>query len=207
MVEAMSPKERQTYTVRCARENDWWIVTVDELDGVFTQARRIDQAWGFARDAIALWLDADPDSFDLALEVDIYGDARDARQEALEARADLEVARARAATASATAVAKLLDAGLPMRDVGVLLEISHQRVAQIHDEAVGKAAPRTVARKAPAKATRARKPAGVKKPAAAGSKVVKSSRSAKSAASTTKASRSGRYVTKSSATKQAARRG
>jgi hypothetical protein len=200
MVEAMSPKERQTYTVRCVRENDWWIVTVEELDGVFTQARRIDQVWGLARDAIALWLDAAPDSFDLELEIDIYGDAGEARQDALDARAAADEARARAALTTTTAVEKLIDAGLPMRDVGALLDISHQRVAQIMGEKPTVAR----ARKAPA----ARRTSA--KAASAAGRVIKNSTSTKASKSGATAKvgggRSGRFVAKNAGTKGATRR-
>ena len=33
----------KTYTARCERDGDWWIVTVPELDGVFTHAKRLDR--------------------------------------------------------------------------------------------------------------------------------------------------------------------
>jgi hypothetical protein len=42
------------------RSGRWWAISVPELKGVHTQARRLDQAEAMAREAIALMLDADP---------------------------------------------------------------------------------------------------------------------------------------------------
>ncbi|MDR6939327.1 type II toxin-antitoxin system HicB family antitoxin [Arcanobacterium hippocoleae] len=44
-----------TYTARATRECDWWTVTVDEIDGLFTMARRLDQIPDQVKDALALF--------------------------------------------------------------------------------------------------------------------------------------------------------
>jgi predicted RNase H-like HicB family nuclease len=56
---------RQTYTAVCRRHDDWWVIEVPEVDGVFTQAERLDQVEAMARDAIALMLDVAAGSFDV----------------------------------------------------------------------------------------------------------------------------------------------
>ena len=58
---------RPTYTVNAERSGAWWAITVAELPGVFSQARRLDQIESMARDAIALWLDSPKDSFDVTV--------------------------------------------------------------------------------------------------------------------------------------------
>jgi predicted RNase H-like HicB family nuclease len=69
--------------VRSRREGGWWIVTVDELEGVFSHAGRLEQVEGLIRDAIALWLDASPESFELLmLPPDIPNEAANAIVEA-----------------------------------------------------------------------------------------------------------------------------
>ena len=50
----MSPA---TYHVVAERSGDWWAITVAELAGVFSQARRREQVESTAREAIALMLD------------------------------------------------------------------------------------------------------------------------------------------------------
>lgn len=49
-----------TYTAVCRRSGRWWAISVPELKGVHTQARRLDQAEAMAGEAVALMLDADP---------------------------------------------------------------------------------------------------------------------------------------------------
>ena len=56
------------YRVDTERSGRWWAITVPELRGVFSQARRRDEVERMARDAIALYLDVALDSF----EVDVH---------------------------------------------------------------------------------------------------------------------------------------
>jgi predicted RNase H-like HicB family nuclease len=49
------------YRVRAQRTRGWWAITVDDLPGVLSQARRRQDVEKMARDAIALYLDVPPD--------------------------------------------------------------------------------------------------------------------------------------------------
>ena len=60
--------KRKTYTARCQRSGDWWAISVPDLRGVHTQARRLEKAEAMVRDAIALFLDVPSDSFDVRIE-------------------------------------------------------------------------------------------------------------------------------------------
>ncbi len=51
--------ETRAYRVRAVRSGSWWAITVPELPGVFSQARRLDQVEAMAREAIAMMLDVD----------------------------------------------------------------------------------------------------------------------------------------------------
>ena len=46
-----------TFTARASRDEGWWTVTVDEVPGLFTQTRRLDQIPGMVRDALTLFPD------------------------------------------------------------------------------------------------------------------------------------------------------
>lgn len=121
-----------TYTARATRSGDWWAVEVDELDGVFTQARRLDQVETMARDAIALLLDADPDSFDVVVVSELPTKWRTELHELWSMRAAADVLAAMAATKMRRTVRLLHDSqGLPMREIGAVLGVSHQRVHQV----------------------------------------------------------------------------
>lgn len=126
--------EVTTYTAVCRRSGDWWAISVPEIKGVHTQARRLDQAEAMVRDAIALFLDVAPDSFDVTLapEVPPYIAV------ALEVRAEAERAYEKAAEAVAEAVDNLEKEGYTVRDAGALLHLSPQRVSQIKAERASK---------------------------------------------------------------------
>lgn len=115
------------YTASCVRSGNWWAVTVPEIKGVFTQARRLDQVEAMARDAIALMLEVDPASFDIEVRPDVPDEVLRARQ----ARGALRQAERSAEEATRSAAEDLLQKGYTVRDVGALLGISPQRVSQI----------------------------------------------------------------------------
>ena len=128
----MPVDEAHGYRVRAIRSGSWWAITVPELPGVFSQAKRLDQVETMAREAVAMMLDVDIDQIS-KIEVDIVppacaaaliGTMHDALATAREATDAAALARREAA--------RVLRAdGLPMRDVGRLLGLSHQRVSQI----------------------------------------------------------------------------
>ncbi|MGW4464189.1 hypothetical protein [Micromonospora sp. NPDC004704] len=116
-----------TYTATCTRSGNWWSITVPELPGVFTQARRLDQVEAMARDAIAVLLDVSPKSFDIEIHPDVPSEVTTARR----ARAKLAEAEQSAEQATLKAAKALLEKGYTVRDAGSLLGISPQRVSQL----------------------------------------------------------------------------
>jgi predicted RNase H-like HicB family nuclease len=116
-----------TYTAVCTRTDNWWAITVPELPGVFSQARRLDQVEAMARDAIAALLDVSPKSFDIEVRPELPGEVTAARR----ARAKLVEAEQSAEKATVEAAKKLIADGYTVRDAGKLLGISPQRVSQL----------------------------------------------------------------------------
>jgi predicted RNase H-like HicB family nuclease len=122
---------RPHYTAVARRSGRWWAIAVPELDGVFSQARRLDGVEPMARDAIALVLDVDPRSFD----VDVVQNLDPLTQDELDdVRAVREAAAALQRQANGKTrefVVDLHRSGYPLRDIARLVGISHQRVAQL----------------------------------------------------------------------------
>ncbi len=118
--------------VEVVRSGGWWAITVPALDGVFSQAKRLDQVEDRAREAISLMLDVDEDDVG-DLDVVVTPPARVADLlGALEASVAAADEATRAAVAARREIAELLRAeGLPLRDVGELIGVSHQRVSQL----------------------------------------------------------------------------
>ncbi|MGH9041124.1 MAG: type II toxin-antitoxin system HicB family antitoxin [Acidimicrobiia bacterium] len=125
----------RTYTANAIRSGNWWAIEVPELEGVFTQARRLDQVEGMARDAIAGVLDVDPDSFDVVVRPQLPTEWQ-------EHLAQLESIRAAAGTLASMVSVKMRETarllhdsqGLPLREVGAVLGVSHQRIHQVLSE-------------------------------------------------------------------------
>lgn len=122
----------KTYTARCQRSGDWWAISVPELKGVNTEARRLEKAEAMVRDAIALFLDVPTDSFEVTIEPILPRELQKKVGRARKVRGEAEVLQAEAATVSAAVAADLVQgAHLTVRDAGRVLGLSHQRIAQL----------------------------------------------------------------------------
>jgi hypothetical protein len=119
------------YTVRARRIGSWWALDVEGLRGVHTQVRRIDQADEIARDAIAGVLEISPDSFEIVVAPEVPAALRTMVDQATKARSQAAQAQDAAAQLTRDAARRLVDEGLTVRDAGVLLGVSHQRIAQL----------------------------------------------------------------------------
>ncbi|HEY8864924.1 MAG TPA: type II toxin-antitoxin system HicB family antitoxin [Candidatus Dormibacteraeota bacterium] len=122
----------KTYTARCQHSGDWWAISVPELKGINTQARRLEKAEAMARDAIALFLDVPTDSFEVRVEPILPRELQKKVGRARKVRGEAEELQAEAATVSAAVAADLVQgAHLTVRDAGRVLGLSHQRIAQL----------------------------------------------------------------------------
>ena len=104
-----------------------WAVEVPEVPGLFTQARQLAQVPEMVRDAARLLgEDVDP-RIHVVLPPELQAQLDAARAEARSA----EEAQRRAAEVSRALVRELRTDGLSVRDVGVVLGVSPQRVSQL----------------------------------------------------------------------------
>lgn len=124
--------KRKSYTARCERAGDWWAISVPELRGVHTQARRLESVEATVRDAIALFLNVRLGSFDVRIEPVLPRELQKKVEQVREVRDKAEVLQRQATMVSAEVAADLVErAHLTMRDAGRVLGLSHQRVAQL----------------------------------------------------------------------------
>ncbi|WP_415395536.1 hypothetical protein ACMTN4_10105 [Rhodococcus globerulus] len=56
-------------TAKVTKSGDWWAVEVPEVDGAFTQARRLDQIPGMVADAVHLLTDVPAGDVEVTLDV------------------------------------------------------------------------------------------------------------------------------------------
>ena len=125
-------RSEQTHRVEVVRSGDWWAITVPELAGVFSQAKRLDQVESQAREAIAMMLDIDETAVEpLEIHVTPPATASDLLENLRTSVTVAAKAEAKAARIRLEAALALRAEGLPMRDVGRLIGVSHQRVHQL----------------------------------------------------------------------------
>lgn len=121
------------YTAIVTREGKWWMVRVPEIDGV-TQARRLGEAELMARELIAVSDGTPLDEVDINLSLDSFAGLSDIseRLATIESNREQAAEHERRATLEAAALAKSLSArNIPVRDVGAILGVSHQRAHQL----------------------------------------------------------------------------
>ncbi len=58
-------------TAKAVRDGGWWVVEVPEVDGAFTQARRLDQIPAMVADAVGLLEDVPAEDVEVDLDVDL----------------------------------------------------------------------------------------------------------------------------------------
>ncbi|MEU0603936.1 type II toxin-antitoxin system HicB family antitoxin [Streptomyces sp. NPDC006393] len=119
-----------TYRVVARRTGDWWALEVPDLPGVFSQAKRLEQADEAVREAIAVMLDVEPDTFNVSVEPELSEEERAILQEAAAVRKARAEAEERERLVMKRA-ASTLTRHLSQRDAGRILGLSFQRVSQL----------------------------------------------------------------------------
>jgi hypothetical protein len=121
------------YEAVVTREGKWWMVSVPEIAGL-TQARRLSEAPLMARELIAATLDAPLEAIDVVATVEVIGPVTGI-QERLARIADERMRAAeldRSASREAVELARELSRlDIPLRDIGAMLGVSHQRAHQL----------------------------------------------------------------------------
>jgi len=119
------------YTVTATRRGRVWELRCPELPTMWSEATRLDQAEDTVREAIAFVADVPDDSFtvDVIPVLPVAYTVEESR--AKTARDTAAAANADAARHSRAAARILADAGLTVRDIGVVLGVSHQRAHQL----------------------------------------------------------------------------
>jgi predicted RNase H-like HicB family nuclease len=121
-----------TYTARCEWDlTGWWVVTIPEVPGAITQARRLERVPKDAGEVLKLMGKGAPGDYELRVEPHYPGEHGSMAERAAELRHQAEEANQAAQEAVRGAVAALRSDGLTLRDTAALVGISYQRAAQI----------------------------------------------------------------------------
>ncbi|MDQ3756400.1 MAG: type II toxin-antitoxin system HicB family antitoxin [Actinomycetota bacterium] len=106
-----------------------WLVHIKDMEGCHTYGRTLRQAQDRIREALAAWLDREPES--LTITPELPQNVAVLASDVSKARSAAEQAGADAQRATAEAVRRLTKMGLSRRDAADVLGISHQRVQQL----------------------------------------------------------------------------
>lgn len=120
----------KTYQVRVRRDGKWWFFEIPEID-MSGQARRLADVENEAIDIIATWLQIDPETVAVALDVDVPVEVSETWREAKRLEVIARDENAAAARLAREAVKRLRDQGMSQADAGRLLGVTVQRVSQL----------------------------------------------------------------------------
>lgn len=120
-----------TYTARASREEGWWTVTVDEVPGLFTQARRLDQIPAQVQDALTLFPEVEENPQTATVNVIPDPAFTSVSAPAIELQRKALKTRAKATHAAQEAASDLYALGLSYRDIGTLLGVSFQHAQKL----------------------------------------------------------------------------
>jgi hypothetical protein len=120
------------YRATVSREGKWWMIAISEL-GELTQARRLSEVEQLARELIAVSQDVPLSTVKVDIVMANVGNVTvDARVTHLREERAKALSAERAALSEASRLARELAAeGVPMRDIGTLLDVSFQRAHQL----------------------------------------------------------------------------
>lgn len=121
-----------SYSATATREGAWWMIRIPEIDGL-TQARRLDQAEKMAREYIAASQDVPLEDVQVHVSVaSVAGIDVTAENQAIgAARYQASVAEREATERAATFAKRLSASKLTVREIGIVMGISHQRADQL----------------------------------------------------------------------------
>lgn len=121
------------YTVTAERSGRWWALQCVEVPGALSQVTRLDQA-DQIREAIAFVAGVDEDSIEIHLQPVLPEGVTQHLAQAAALREEADQAKGAAAREVRQAAGELSQAGLSMRDIGSVLEVSYQRAHQLVSE-------------------------------------------------------------------------
>ncbi len=114
-------------TATCRRSQGWWAIQVPEIDGLYTQTRRLDQVEAMVKDAASLLLDRPETDFTVTVVPELDDTTMATVTSVTQARDRLRAASDEAAQINRAAANQLAAQGLTVRDIGAILGVSHQR--------------------------------------------------------------------------------
>ena len=119
-------------TAHVTRSEGWWAISVEEIPGLFTQARRLDQVVNMVRDAASL-LGVEVGAVEVLPVLD--SDSQRMLEELEAARREAEEKQRISSGLTREVIRRFREEGLTLRDIASLVGLSQQRVAVLSKDA------------------------------------------------------------------------
>ncbi|MDN6387171.1 MAG: hypothetical protein L0J86_05775 [Corynebacterium sp.] len=120
-----------TFTVTAERgTGPVWVLECPEV-GAVSQTRRLGNAADEMREAISYLSGLAPSEVDIVVEPILPGEVSELKARADSLRQQADEANEHAARANRAVVSRLRQDGYSLRDIGIILGVSHQRVAAL----------------------------------------------------------------------------
>jgi DNA-directed RNA polymerase specialized sigma subunit len=123
------------YRARCEWDGYNWVATIDGMPGAVTQAKRLDLIASRLVEVVKLISGKVISPEDITLIPHIDDEIDQAAEEIAELETSLHEVDAVLAERRRRVVQELRRRGFPLRDIGVIAHVSHQRVHQLLAEA------------------------------------------------------------------------
>jgi hypothetical protein len=127
-------EEMTMYHAHVSLGDRFWLVHVPEVDR-WTQARTLDEVDEMARDLVAVMERVDPETVELAVDIDLPAEVSDHWQRSKDLADQSKQLNSEAAKESRLAARALRRAGVTLRDIGRVLNVSYQRAGQLTSDA------------------------------------------------------------------------
>jgi len=121
----------RTFTSTAQRDGRWWVVQCDQEPGAISQVAQLSQAVDRQREAISMITDIPEDEIEVVLNPVVSDEGLALIAELKTVSAAVEKLQQSLGELRKRTIEELQSEGLSFRDIGVLLGVSHQRVAQL----------------------------------------------------------------------------
>ncbi|MBC8007587.1 MAG: XRE family transcriptional regulator [Prolixibacteraceae bacterium] len=118
-------------TALAERTGNWWAIEVPEVPGLFTQVKRLGQVDAMVRDAAAALIGEPEDSFDVDIQPQIPETVAELIDHAKQLTEEAGKVQRNASMETKKAATLLQQEGMTVRDIGVVMGVSYQRISQI----------------------------------------------------------------------------
>jgi hypothetical protein len=125
MVETMT-----RYTAHVVRDGRFWLISIPEIERS-TQARHLREIDTMARDLVVVMTGEASEDIDLNISVETPVEVKAHLALAAKFREEARIAQAEAAAELRRAARELKASGMPLRDIGAILDVSYQRAHQL----------------------------------------------------------------------------